>query len=209
MVAPFVNYAGKRVGRLTVVEQIENHPSRGRQWRCSCDCGGSRVVTSGDLNGGQIKSCGCLRRERIGKKTRTPLYDAWRRLREKCLNPNHPAFKWLGGRGISVTTEWVDDFGAFETWAKAAGYKVGYFLVRRDRSKGFNADNCFWSVTRPGGNPVTATNRAVIRSDGRHFRSIADAVRATPGAVSGTITSTCRRRRRSHAGYGWRYADNP
>jgi hypothetical protein len=54
--------------RLTVVSRSErSRPS----WNCVCKCGGKTVVTDYALKVGNVRSCGCLRREsmaRIGRR---------------------------------------------------------------------------------------------------------------------------------------------
>lgn len=71
---------GQRFGRL-VVEEIYS-PRRYDQvrLRCRCDCGEFRDMTGARLWNGEIKSCGCFRRERAGGlyrlhgKSQTPEY---------------------------------------------------------------------------------------------------------------------------------------
>lgn len=59
---------GARYGRLTVVGLAAHRDKWGyRFFECQCDCGGTKVVRSVNLNHGQTKSCGCLQRE-IGLK---------------------------------------------------------------------------------------------------------------------------------------------
>lgn len=67
---------GKRFGRLTVIEQVEDHicfPS-GRhmaQWKCKCDCGSDDVITTHhSLKSGKTTSCGCVRNERVSQATK-------------------------------------------------------------------------------------------------------------------------------------------
>lgn len=58
---------GKRFGRLTVIEAVDLeepiHDSR-IGWRCKCDCGNEVITTRGSLTYGDIKSCGCLQKDR-------------------------------------------------------------------------------------------------------------------------------------------------
>ena len=48
---------GQDFGLLHVEEKvmINNHT----YWRCSCQCGGSKIVLHRDLKNGNVKSCGC------------------------------------------------------------------------------------------------------------------------------------------------------
>jgi len=58
-------------------------------------------------------------------KRLTPEYAAWKRARNRCNNPNHPAYPNYGGRGIKFL------FASFEEWLKELGkrppdkYSVG------------------------------------------------------------------------------------
>ena len=45
---------------------------------------------------------------RIGKMTK--LYRAWKFMKQRCNNPNHPKYPGWGGRGISVCDRWSDSF---------------------------------------------------------------------------------------------------
>lgn len=49
---------GARFGHLTVIEDTGERFYRSIVWRCKCDCGREHKVTSNNLNGGQVKSCG-------------------------------------------------------------------------------------------------------------------------------------------------------
>lgn len=56
---PLIDIAGKRFGKLKVIEVHERTPSV--RWRCQCDCGKSTVVDGTKLRQGITNSCGCLR----------------------------------------------------------------------------------------------------------------------------------------------------
>ena len=51
---------GQRFGKLTAIAISTKTPKI--MWACVCDCGGEKSVPSGQLTGGQVKSCGCLLR---------------------------------------------------------------------------------------------------------------------------------------------------
>ena len=62
-----VDLTGQRFDRLTVIAagsaRIKGNGKRQRYWRCRCDCGNEIEVPTGNLQYGNTKSCGCLRRE--------------------------------------------------------------------------------------------------------------------------------------------------
>jgi hypothetical protein len=58
---------GQRYGRLTVIRE-DGYPA----YLCRCDCGNLVRVVAHNLRGGNTKSCGCLKREKLYRGTRTP-----------------------------------------------------------------------------------------------------------------------------------------
>jgi len=59
--AKFKDLTGERFGMLTVNKKSGNDKWGHTLWDCTCDCGDSKIVKTGDL-GSRIKSCGCLNR---------------------------------------------------------------------------------------------------------------------------------------------------
>jgi len=56
---------GKQFGRLTVISSTEERASNGViMWICECTCGNQTKVSSSNLKGGSVRSCGCLVQER-------------------------------------------------------------------------------------------------------------------------------------------------
>lgn len=55
--------SGRKFGRLTVLERVEN--TNGRTcWRCRCECGKEKMAAARGLKSGKVRSCGCLAREK-------------------------------------------------------------------------------------------------------------------------------------------------
>lgn len=63
------NLLGKTFGRLHVIQRAENTSQGQARWVCQCSCPDHTitVVTGTMLTNGQIKSCGCLKRETTSK----------------------------------------------------------------------------------------------------------------------------------------------
>ena len=62
---------GKRFGRLIVLSKTDQKKNGSVLWKCRCDCGNEKEVTSRDLNSGRVKSCGCARgssKSLVGKR---------------------------------------------------------------------------------------------------------------------------------------------
>lgn len=56
----FIDLAGQRFGKLTVIKRAENNKSGAAMWMCRCDCGNEKVTSGGALRSGFTKSCGCI-----------------------------------------------------------------------------------------------------------------------------------------------------
>lgn len=58
-----VDLTGQRFERLVVIRFARTGKHYHRFWLCRCDCGTEVTVNTGNLQGGNVRSCGCLRRD--------------------------------------------------------------------------------------------------------------------------------------------------
>ncbi len=73
-------------------------------------------------------------------------YRTYMSMRSRCLNPNHPAWKHYGGRGITIEAAWLESYEAFlNDMGRRPG--KGYSLERRDNSLGYFRENCYWATS--------------------------------------------------------------
>jgi hypothetical protein len=72
----------------------------------------------------------------------TPIYTLWRKMKERCNNPNHVFYKYYGEAGIKVCDEWSNSFLAFYNWATVNGHKIGLEIDRIKNDGGYNPENC-------------------------------------------------------------------
>ena len=92
-----IDLTGQKFGRLTV-EYKAGKDSRGESiWHCVCECGNTKDVLSSNLRKGATRSCGCLQKERAGKKT--PIKDLTNQKFGK-LTAIKPTEKRLNGQVI-------------------------------------------------------------------------------------------------------------
>lgn len=152
----FVDLTGQRFGRLTVVQRVEDYISpkgeRKTVWLCCCDCGNTVPSMGCFLVSGKMKSCGCLRNERIKAQAtvhgrcKTRLYRIWCGMKARCCNSKNSAYQRYGGRGITICDEWRNDFMTFHRWAMANGYQEGLSIDRINNDEGYNPENCQWAT---------------------------------------------------------------
>lgn len=100
------NLVGKKFGRWLVIGRDNTK----HLWLCRCECGTERYISTGKLNAGATKSCGCSFRTRHGL-SHHPLAARYNLMLARCYDCNSAAYKNYGGRGIYVCERWLGNEG--------------------------------------------------------------------------------------------------
>lgn len=76
----------------------------------------------------------------------TRIYQIWKGMKRRCLNPNAPKYEYYGGKGISICGEWLGEHGFenFYKWSIENGYSDELTIDRIDESKDYSPSNCQW-----------------------------------------------------------------
>lgn len=162
-----IDLSGQRVGSWTILAESVYMNGKGF-WKCRCICKKEKLVSVGNLRAGTSTSCGCVAKynfvrnhtihgHTIGKK-RSPEFNSWSSMIQRCTDKKHKYYKHYGGRGIKVCERWLN---SFENFLMDMGQKPSklHTLDKFPNNDGnYEPSNCRWA-TKKEQNRNQRTNR--------------------------------------------------
>lgn len=156
MHANIKNIIGRRFTRLTVIKYLGNMIDHRSTWLCKCDCGKTKITTSCRLMGGQVKSCGCLKTQRILPPGQSALNNLYRGYKQGAKS-KHLDFELSIDEFAAITKQNCYYCGSApskkvsDAWKKNGHKLNGDYIYngidRKDNKVGYVKDNivpCCW-----------------------------------------------------------------
>lgn len=151
-----LDLVGLKFGKLTVLSELKERNPHGKVlFHCKCDCGNEVNVIGTKLKNGWSKSCSCLQKETVKKRSKidnkthglskTSIYNTYYTMINRCINPNSQSYPNYGGRGIKVCDRWLD---SFENFIEDMGEKPSenYSIDRINVHGNYEPSNCRWAT---------------------------------------------------------------
>jgi len=171
-----IDLTGQKFGRLIVIKRLVNDKYSRALWLCRCICGQVNIVRTSDLNSGNTKSCGCLRKEITSKRRlkhgyaknkKNHTYNVWLSMIQRCTNPNYYQYRHYGGRGIKICDRWMESNGqGFLGFLKDMGERPPRMTIDRINVNGnYEPNNCRWTTQKI--QQRNRTNNIWINIDGQ------------------------------------------
>lgn len=196
---------GDRFGKLVIKAYAGKDKNGLHQYELLCDCGNETVLQTTYLTRGRVKSCGCLRLEKLKEKlithgdSNSPTYISWTAMKNRCTNKNTPAYDRYGGDGVTVCGRWLE---SFQNFLQDMGERPeGMTLNRIGGSKLYSRETCEWatSVQQARDQKIRKENTTGVRginliSSGYKVRITTDEKRITLGTFKDFFEACCVRK---------------
>lgn len=157
---------GSVIGYLTLLRRMQiTKRIRKPRWKCQCSCGKQLTVFAHYLvrRPNPKSHCGC--KNKTNKTIYNQEYRIWLMMKKRCTDETHVAYKYYGGRGIRVCSEWFDPENGFEIFLSDMGSRPskGHSIDRIDVDGNYEAINVRWATAKEQAANTRAAKRARAR----------------------------------------------
>lgn len=141
------NKVPKLIRDVGMMFPTENSKKKRRYGLYECPfCGNEFEAQTDNIKSEKQKSCGCSKRENSGPikhgLSNHPLFGIWSAMISRCGSPKNKAFKYYGGRGITVCERWKNPINFIEDMFPS--FEEGLTLDRINVDGNYEPDNCRW-----------------------------------------------------------------
>ena len=161
-----IDLTGNEFGKLTVAWPAGRGNKGQIYWLCFCVCGSATVVRGVLLRAGKVDRCPHEARVKARTKHghspnegRSPEYQTWDGMIQRCTNPQSIRWNRYGGRGIKVCKRWFQ----FESFLADMGCKPfpkrRYSLDRVNNDGDYEPTNCRWATLAEQNRDRTRDNK--------------------------------------------------
>lgn len=115
------------------------------------------------------------------------IWKIWASMCQRCCDPNCKAFRFYGGRGIRVSTRWVNDPARF---AKDMGpCPPGYTLERKNNDGPYSKRNCRWASRLEQARNRRSSRRLTFAGKTMCLAAWAEELGLRPGTLSARLNN--------------------
>jgi hypothetical protein len=131
---------GKKFGLWTVIGKEKNNSRNEWFYQCICECGTQKAIAGSTLKNGRANKCPHCRVKTHGMSY-TSTFKIWSGILRRCTNSNFKAYKYYGGRGITICDRWLK----FEHFLEDMGTRPNGLQIDRINNDGnYEPGNCRW-----------------------------------------------------------------